>query len=86
MLKDQLKSLYEQSQNPAGAWLASDSWTGDPLEYLDLWMSELEDWRKDLSQQRAADGSLKFSNFSPITDQINACQKVMNLVQGLSQL
>lgn len=85
MLKDQLESLYAQSQDPVRTWL-SGNWSGDPMKYLGLWMSELEDWRKDLSQQRAADGSLKYSNFSPITDQIDACQKVMNLVQGLSQL
>ena len=85
MLKDQLLSLHEQSQNPTCVWL-SGNWSGDPLKYLDLWASELEDWKQDLSRQRAADGSLKFSNFSPITNQIDACQKVMELVKGLSQL
>ena len=86
MLKDQLLHMQEQAQGSTGAWLASGGWTGDPLEYLDLWASELEDWQKDLARQRAADGSPKFSDFSPITSQVDACRKVADLVEGLSGL
>lgn len=85
MLKDRLTELYERSRSSNGAeavWTGG-SWTGDPLEYLDLWSSELYNWRSDLARARNDDGTPKFNNFSPITDQINSCQKVTALVREL---
>lgn len=90
MMKSKLLGLYEKSRNPAAAssesWLSNNDWTGDPLEYLDTWVSELYSWRSDLAKMRAEDGSLKYNNFTPITNQINSCQKVTALVKGLNKI
>lgn len=90
MMKNKLFGLYEKSGNPAIAgsesWLSTDDWTGNPLEYLDTWVSELYSWRSDLAKMRTEDGSPKYNNFSPITNQINSCQKVVALVKDLSKI
>jgi len=65
--------------------LASESWSGDPLEYLDTWIDLLDVWIDQLEKERAEDGSQKFTDFSPITDQISSCQKVAALVQSLGK-
>ncbi len=89
MMKNKLLGLYESSRNPAAVGsetrLSADDWTGDPLEYLDTWTSELYRWRSDLVRMRNADGSPKYDNFTPITSQIDSCQKVAALVKELSQ-
>lgn len=85
---DRLLNLYH-SQGPGadGLWTCLDegAWKGDPLAYLDNWMKSLYSWRSDLARARNEDGSPKYGDFSPITDQLNSCQKVMDLVRGLSQ-
>jgi len=70
----------------AEARLSMDDWTGNPLEYLDEWASELYSWRSDLAKKRAEDDSLKYNNFTPITNRINSCQKVAALVKDLSKI
>lgn len=87
-LKNKLLNLYH-SQGPGAdrlwACLDEDGWKGDPLAYLDNWMSSLYSWRSDLARARNEDGSPKYGGFSPITSQINSCRKVMDLVRGLCQ-
>ena len=78
------------SQNPSvgsmETWLAnSNGWAGDPLEYLNAWMSMMSGWKDDMAGMRNADGSLKFEDFSPIAMQIDSCQKLSNLVKELSK-
>ena len=46
-------------------------------------MKSLYSWRSDMARARKEDGSPKYSDFSPITDQINSCQKVTDLVRAL---
>lgn len=85
-----MKHKLEKPGNPAvagaEAWLSMDDWTGNPLEYLDNWVSELYSWRSGLAKMRAEDGSLKYNNFTPITNRINSCQKVAALVRDLSKV
>lgn len=50
------------------------------------WVSELYSWRSGLAKMRAEDGSLKYNNFTPITNRINSCQKVAALVRDLSKV
>ena len=87
MLVEKLRTFSGMSQNLSASsteeWLTSNGWTGDPIEYLNLWMSMLCDWKRDMSGMRASDGSLKFEDFSPIDVQINSCQKVADLVKEL---
>jgi len=87
MLVEKLRTFSGMSQNLSASsteeWLTSNGWTGDPIEYLNLWMSMLCDWKSDMSGTRASDGSLKFEDFSPIDVQINSCQKVADLVKEL---
>lgn len=88
-LKNKLLSQAGGKGSPSedGLWACLDSshWRGDPLAHLDNWMSSLYSWRSDLSRARNEDGSPKYSDFSPITNQINSCQKVADLVRELSQ-
>lgn len=90
MMKNKLLGLYESSRGPAAAGLetrlSADGWTGDPLEYLDTWTSELYRWRSDMARMRNADGSPKYDNFTPITSQIDSCQKVAVLVKDLCKI
>ena len=87
-LKNKLLNLYH-SQGPGadGLWTCLDegAWKGDPLAYLDNWMKSLYSWRSDMARARNEDGTPKYSDFSPITNQINSCQKVIDLVRGLCQ-
>lgn len=84
IMKDKLPDV-RQSQE--GQYICPDeyAWKGDPLAYLDSWMNSLYSWRSDLARARNEDGSPKYGGFSPITDQINSCQKVIDLVRGLCQ-
>ena len=86
MLTDELLNLY-YGQRPGadGLWacLNADSWRGDPLAYLDNWMESLYSWRSDMARAKNEDGTQKFDNFSPITNRINSCQKVADLVKAL---
>lgn len=66
--------------------LAGDSWSGDPLEYLDAWIDMLDAWIDQLAKERDENGSLKYTDFSPITDQISSCQTVSALIQKLGKL
>lgn len=88
-LKNKLLSQVGGKGRPSrdGLWACLDDsgWTGDPLAYLDNWMSSLYTWRSDLAWARNGDGSPKYSDFSPMTNQINSCQKVADLVKELSQ-
>ena len=88
-LASKLLSQAGGSQSPSEdvlwACLDDSGWTGDPLAYLDNWISSLYDWRSDLARARNEDGSAKYSVLSPITNQINSCQKVAALVKELSQ-
>lgn len=88
MLKNELLDKYHsQGSGADGFWacLNASGWAGDPLAYLDDWIASLYSWRSDLARARNEDGSLKYSDLSPITGQINSCQKVVDLVRGLSQ-
>lgn len=86
MLKNKLLNLYH-SQGPGAdsQWVRLDEndWKGDPLAYLEDWTTSLYSWRSDLARARNEDGTPKYSDFSPITSQINSCQKVTDLVRGL---
>ena len=77
--------LPDVGHSRGGQWICPDEydWKGDPLAYLDNWMKSLYSWRSDMARARKEDGSPKYSDFSPITDQINSCQKVTDLVRAL---
>ncbi|WP_325200867.1 hypothetical protein [Oscillibacter sp.] len=77
--------LPDVRHSQSGQWICPDEydWKGDPLAYLDNWMKSLYSWRSDMARARNEDGSPKYSDFSPITSQINACQRVTDLVKAL---
>ena len=77
--------LPDPHHSQGGQWarLDEDDWKGDPLAYLEDWMTSLYSWRSELARARNGDGTAKYSDFSPITNQINACQKVTDLVRAL---
>lgn len=63
-----------------------DDWSGDPFQYLNGWRSTLLSWRSELSLIKNPDGSPMYRNFSPITEQANSCEKVMDIVMNLMQV
>ncbi len=78
MLKNKLLDRHHtQGPEADGLWafLDEDGWKGDPLAYLDNWVSSLYSWRSDLARARNGDGTPKYSDFSPITNQINSCRR-----------
>ena len=77
--------LPDPHSSRRGQWTCPDeyAWKGDPLAYLDNWMNSLYSWRSDMARARNEDGTPKYSDFSPITNQINSCQKVTDLVRAL---
>lgn len=88
-LKNRLLSRAAGSKSPSedGLWACLDDsgWTGDPLAYLDHWIASLWSWQSDLARMRNGDGSPRYSDFSPITNQLGACRKVAALVKELCQ-
>lgn len=82
IMKDKLPDVRHSQ---GGQLICPDeyAWKGDPLAYLDNWMKSLYGWRSDMARARNEDGSLKYDNFSPITNQINSCQRVTDLVRAL---
>lgn len=77
--------LPDPRHSQGGQWICPDeyAWKGAPLAYLDNWMNSLYSWRSDMARARNEDESPKYDNFSPITNQINSCQKVTDLVRAL---
>ncbi len=67
-------------------YLSDSDWSGDPFAYLSGWRSTLLSWRSELSLMKNPDGSPMYRNFSPITEQANACEKVMDIVKNLMQV
>lgn len=84
IMKDKLPDVRHSQ---GGQLICPDeyAWKGDPLAYLDNWMKSLYSWRSDMARARNEDGTPKYSDFSPITNQINSCQKVIDLVRDLCQ-
>lgn len=82
IMKDKLPDVRNSQ---GGQLICPDeyAWKGDPLAYLDNWMKSLYSWRSDMARARNEDGSAKYDSFSPITNQINSCQKVTDLVRAL---
>ena len=77
--------LPDVGHSQGGQWICPDEydWKGDPLAYLNNWMKSLYQWRSDMARARNEDETPKYNNFSPITNQINSCQKVTDLVRAL---
>lgn len=82
IMKNKLLDI-RHDQGGLRARLNGDDWKGDPLAYLDGWMSALYGWRSELARAQNEDGSPKYGDLSPVTDQIDSCQKVMDLVKDL---
>lgn len=72
------------SSGGKNACLSCDSydWAGDPLAYLDAWITMLYGWRSDMAETGSAG---RFPDFSPIDSQISSCQKVCHLIGELGR-
>lgn len=84
---EQLHYSYVMSQRAAGKMvevqLPTYRWNGDPMKYLNSWTSMLYDWRSGIARTGMTEDGQRIDDFSPINDQINSCQKVMNLLKEL---
>nr|WP_326210598.1 hypothetical protein [uncultured Oscillibacter sp.] len=86
-MRDHLESAGGRAQNNGqdGLWacVRDDGWKGDPLAYLDSWITSLDSWRNSLARMQNEDGSPKYGSLSPLTNKIQACQTVSGLVREL---
>lgn len=80
VMVQELKAMYARSQ---GIHVDTEMWTGDPFEYLTSWATLMDGWQKMLVTQRDSNGAQKYTDLSPIRDQVNSCQKVSDLVKDL---
>lgn len=78
----EMNSRYNNCSGLSKTTTVND-WSGDPLQYLDKWIESLRMWRSDLASQRNEDGTRRYDDFSPISNNIDSCQKVSNLVKML---
>lgn len=76
----ELKAMYARSQ---GIYVETEMWTGDPFEYLTSWQDLMDEWQDMLVTIRDENGARKYTDFSPIREQVNSCQKVSELVKNL---
>jgi len=63
-----------------------NSWTdgaNDPLDYLDKWIERYTEWRDRMAAQKNDDGSAKYENLDPISQQITSLTNVANVIRGL---
>lgn len=77
---------FVRYNNTAEIVLASRSlnqWSGQPLEMLDTWSFLFRKWGNQLALEYNPDGTPKYQNLSPISNQASACQKIADLINGL---
>jgi len=67
----------------AGVTQVNESWTGDPMAFLDAWIESLQEWREHLAQVRKEDGALKYDRLDPIERQIEGATSVSALIETL---
>lgn len=84
-MSEKLQTLAKYMSDPAAGLEAyfSDDWQGDPLVFLDQWMAELREWRDHLTAQQNPDGSQKYPDLTPITKQMDSCQRVSDTLRQL---
>lgn len=78
---------FVKYSNTADMVLASrslDRWPGDPLNMLDTWSFMLSKWGMELAEEHNSDGTPKYRDLSPISNQASACKKVMELINSLT--
>ena len=78
---------FVKYSNTADMVLASrslDQWPGDPLNMLDTWSFMLSKWGMELAEEQNSDGTPKYRDLSPISNQASACKKVMELINSLT--
>jgi len=67
----------------AGVTQVDESWTGDPMAFLDAWIESLREWREHLAQTRKENEELKYDDLDPIDRQIEGASSVSALMQSL---
>lgn len=80
---------FVKYSNTADMVLASRSlaqWPGDPLNMLDTWSFMLTKWGNQLATEQNLDGTPKYRDLTPISNQASACKKVMELINSLTAL
>ncbi|MBQ4347754.1 MAG: hypothetical protein IJC39_04840, partial [Firmicutes bacterium] len=60
----------------------AEKWDG-PMQFLDAWIKNLQEWRDVLEKERNEDGTPRYEHFKPIDDQIASCERVSSLVNSL---
>ncbi len=77
---------FVKYSNTADMVLASRSlcqWPGQPLNMLDNWSFMLTKWGNQLATEKNPDGTPKYRDLTPISNQASACKKVMELINSL---
>ncbi len=59
-------------------------WPGQPLNMLDTWSFMLIKWGNQLAMEQNPDGTPKYLDLTPISNQASACKKVMEVINSLA--
>lgn len=62
-----------------------NQWSGQPLDMLDTWSFLLTKWGRQLAAEHNPDGTPKYHDLSPISSQADACGKLRELINSLTE-
>lgn len=77
---------YNNTADMVRASRSLAQWPGDPLNMLDSWSFMLSKWGMQLAAEYNPDGTPKYRNITPVSDQASACNKVKELIHSLTAL
>lgn len=77
---------YSNTADMVRASRSLAQWPGDPLNMLDSWSFILSKWGMQLAAEYNPDGTPKYRNLTPVSDQASACNKVKELIHSLAAL
>lgn len=60
-----------------------NQWSGRPLDILDTWSCLLAKWGRQLAAEQNPDGTPKYRDLSPVSRQVDACEKLRELINRL---
>lgn len=77
---------YSNTADMVRASRSLAQWPGDPLNMLDSWSFMLSKWGMQLAAEYNPDGTPKYRDITPVSDQASACNKVKELIHSLAAL
>lgn len=77
---------YSNTADMVRASRSLSQWPGDPLNMLNTWSFMLTKWGRQLATEQNPDGTPKYRDLTPVSNQASTCKKVMELINSLAAL